>query len=106
MNMQNNDVFNDYDEMVRKLPNEPFIYFCRGIDRLRTDKYELAINDFDTIIQINPNYFIAFYLRGRAYWLLRRQEQAISDYNRALDLKPDFDWARTALVEAQNDLNR
>jgi tetratricopeptide (TPR) repeat protein len=59
--------FRSIDNYFRRLdtdPNNPALYFGRGIDFMLIQDYENALNDINKVIELNPDLTIAYFVRA------------------------------------------
>jgi len=75
-------------------PDLALAYQYRGVEYLKTERYDAAIADFDQAIQLEPAKFPAAYSdRGIAYRRKGDFTKAIADYTEAIRVWPDWhDW--------------
>ena len=45
--------YDDFSEIIKLTPNDPFAYLNRGISNYNLNRYNLAINDFDMALKID-----------------------------------------------------
>jgi len=82
----------DFDEALRRDPNEPEAYLNRGSALLRRDQRSEALMMFNQAIDHNTRRpALAHYGRAMAYELLGDVRSAYYDYRQASELAPD--WA-------------
>lgn len=75
-----------YTQEIATNPNNPKLYFYRGIVSHGLRDYQGALADFNRSIQLNSNYPEAYYQRGLTYQSLKDYSKALADYNQALKL--------------------
>jgi tetratricopeptide (TPR) repeat protein len=77
-----------------KRPNLALAYHYRGVEYLKTGRYDEAIADLDRAIMLEPVKLPTAYSdRGIAYRKKGDYAQAIADYSEAIRLWPDWhDW--------------
>jgi tetratricopeptide (TPR) repeat protein len=82
----------DFDQALRRDPNEPEAYLNRGSALLRSDRRSEAVAMFSQAIEHDTRQpAMAHYGRAMAYELLGNARAAYYDYRRASELDPD--WA-------------
>ena len=75
----------DFNEVVRLLPNCADCYYNRGVTYSMLGQQSRAIDDFNAAIRLIPNYVPAYYYRGHAYFKLGMKQRAIEDYHKVID---------------------
>lgn len=78
----------DYDEAIRRHPNDAMAFNNRGDAYFEQGEYERAIRDYDQAILLDPKADIAISNRGCAHLKMGRIDEAIADYNMALRFDP------------------
>ncbi len=73
-----------YTEVARLRPNDPAVYFNRGLAYYELTQFEAAIEDFTKNIELQPDSAYGFAKRALCYKQLRRFNNAISDYSKAI----------------------
>jgi clan AA aspartic protease (TIGR02281 family) len=81
---------NDYNAMIKALPNQPVFYKNRGLCYSKLGEMDKAIADFSEAININENFTQAWNLRADAYADLGNYTSSISDYDKVLELAPMY----------------
>jgi uncharacterized membrane protein YhaH (DUF805 family) len=74
----------DYDEAIRRHPNDAMAFNNRGDAYFEQGEYERAIQDYDQAIQLDPKADIAISNRGFARLRMGQIDEAVADYNAAL----------------------
>ena len=79
-NNQNLEAIKLCDRLVKTYPENPDVYYLRGINRYLMKEYEEAVKDFDKTLSLNPEYSDAYLFRAKARkanndYLLERQYQ-------------------------------
>src|SRR5690242_6115764 len=93
----------DYDEALRRDPDNAVAYNNRGVALRRTRAYDLALRDLDNAIRLSPAYANAFMNRCDVYQNKGEYERAIEDCNQAIRLAPKDAVAFNARGNAYND---
>jgi tetratricopeptide (TPR) repeat protein len=84
----------DYDEAVRRDPENQAIYLQRGILlATRARNFRRAIGDFNRTLEIEPRNFHALIARGEAWSQLGEFGPALSDLDQAIKLAPSHPHA-------------
>jgi len=92
------DAIRDFDEALRRDPNEPEAYLNRGSAMLHQDRRDEAVAMFSQALQHNTSRpELAHYGRAMAYELLGNARAAYNDYRRASELDPDWSAPREDL---------
>jgi tetratricopeptide (TPR) repeat protein len=79
----------DFTEVIRLEPNNPFAFCKRGMSYTNNKEYDLAISDLTEAICIEPNKFGGFYFeRALAYIAKGDNSQAILDLEMAVKIDP------------------
>jgi tetratricopeptide (TPR) repeat protein len=73
------------DKLLNAYPENPDIYFLRGINRYVLKDYEAAISDFDKTLALYPGYPDVFLYRAKARKANKDYLGALSDYSKAKD---------------------
>jgi tetratricopeptide (TPR) repeat protein len=79
----------DYDEVIRRDPNNAAAFRNRGSLHLRMRRYDRAIADFDEAIRLDATVAGTFASRGYALRFTGQYDRALADYRKALTLKLD-----------------
>lgn len=77
-------------QAIELAPNEPEIYYARGLAHSVADRYDEAIADFDRALEIRPLYPEALTERGLAYVNRGSLTRGIADYDAALRIDPAY----------------
>jgi tetratricopeptide (TPR) repeat protein len=77
------------DRLVEQTPNDPEVFFKRGLAHAQKGRYAQAIKDFDQTIRLNPKDPEAFNNRCWARAMLGDLQVALRDCNEALRLNPN-----------------
>ena len=78
----------NYNDLIKKNPNNIEAYYNRGLDKHDLGKYKEAIEDFNKVIEFSPNFFVVYNNRGNANSELEKYKEAIEDYDKAIKLNP------------------
>jgi tetratricopeptide (TPR) repeat protein len=78
----------DYNQAVKLAPQNPFVYYNRGLYYETQSDNEAALRDFDAAIGINPKLVPALRQRGRLYQARGNLSGALDEYSKAIDLDP------------------
>lgn len=79
-----------YTELLKKHPQNSWLYNVRGFAWQSEKEYDKAIQDYDKAIQLNPEYAHAYFGRGRARKQKKEYFQSIQDHSKALELVPGY----------------
>jgi len=85
------EAFDDLNKAVETDPNQPEVYFLRGIELFQHDRHEEAIKDLTTFVDLQGNSSDAskgYIARAQCYTKLGENEKAIKDLRRAGELRP------------------
>ena len=85
-------LWDDVEKLIRDKTNVTAadrIYYNRGTELGKLQRYEEAINDFTKSIAAYPGYDFVYGDRATAYYLLGKYNKALQDYDRAIALNPD-----------------
>ena len=79
------------EDVVGKFPNNPELYYIRGLLNYQRGKHKLAIEDYDRALSINANWntYLIFLNRGLANDALQNTDAAIQDFTRAITADPN-----------------
>lgn len=78
-----------YDKYIKENPDNPDLYYVRGLSKNILRKFDEAIADYDKAIELNPKYVKAYVDRGTAKRHLNDYTGAEKDYQKALELDPN-----------------
>lgn len=73
------------------------IYYNKGIEALKAEKYDDALASFDSSLQVSPDYR-THALRAQALIKLGKQAEAKDAFKASIALKPDYDIAYNGLA--------
>ncbi len=65
-------------------PNDPKVFFYRGLTKEATGDIEGAVSDFKTTVKIDRNYFIAYYKLGENLEKIHKEKEALYMYEKFL----------------------
>jgi tetratricopeptide (TPR) repeat protein len=88
-----------YSQAVKINPENPDIYFYRGLAKFNAKDIEGAEVDFTRSIKLNPMHVGAYINRGLLFNQKGEFDKALSDCNKAIELKPNE--YRAYLVRAE-----
>ncbi len=77
-------------QAIELSPNEPEIYYARGLAHSVADRHDEAIADFDRALALRPLYPEALTERGLAYVNRGSLTRGIADYDAALRIDPAY----------------
>jgi len=75
-------------KIIEMTPNDPKVYYNRGIIWKKIGDYDKALADYTKAIEIDPNYTNAYNSRGHVWYAKGDYEKAIADYTQAIDINP------------------
>lgn len=87
-------------------PNDPELYYLRGMAHFALEDHDKAFEDFDTAVLRDPKFVHGYFYRGRMHVVARRWKDAEIDFTRTLDLDPDSTHARSWRAIALAKLDR
>lgn len=70
-----------YTQLINELPEEPAVYYNRGVFYFRTEKYKEAIADFSNALRVSPGFYQSYLPRGDCQRLLGNYAEAASNYD-------------------------
>jgi tetratricopeptide (TPR) repeat protein len=76
----------DYDESLKKKPENPTAYSNRGAAKFMLQDYVGALGDLNSAIRLNPDFADAYDNRGKAKYKLGDTNGACKDWNKAYSL--------------------
>lgn len=82
-------LWDDAEKLVRErqsLPGAARIYYNRGTEWLKVDKYDSAVSDLQTATRLSPGFTGAYGNLGASYLKLNQHEQAAQAFSRAIVL--------------------
>lgn len=83
------DAEKTFTEYLKKAPKDAMALNCRGVVRMKLEKYKLANTDFTKAINLSPTTGSYYYNRGLLWQRQLKYEKAITDYTRAVAYTPD-----------------
>lgn len=83
------DAIRQYDLAVRLQPQNPDLFFLRGVAFDLAGQPEAAMRDIDHAIQLEPNVAQFFTYRAEMHQEAGRFDEVVQDYDRAAQLEPD-----------------
>ena len=84
-----NNAINEFNELIKILPNVAILYHRRADAWLRKNEYDLAIKDYTEVIRLDPHFVHSYAGRGYAYFQKGQPDYAIKDYTEAIRLDPN-----------------
>ena len=84
-NNQNLEAIKLCDKLIVAYPENPDVFFLRGINRYVIKECEEAVKDFTRVLELDPNYPDAHLYRAKARKDCKDYFGAMRDYNRAKD---------------------
>jgi serine/threonine protein kinase len=87
-------------------PDDPELYYFRGMTHFALKDYQSAFTDFDTSVARDPNYKTGYFYRGRMHAIGGRWAGAEKDFSKALAIDHEFIHARSWRAVARAKLNR
>ena len=82
----------EFTAAIQREPNNPAGYHGRGLSRLVSGEFQLAIQDLSKVVELAPGNAEAYSACGKAYASTNINELAIKDYETAIRLNPTL-WA-------------
>ncbi|MDB9312890.1 DnaJ domain-containing protein [Spirulina sp. CS-785/01] len=77
-----------------KVEAQAELYYHRGVERAKQERYSEALEDFSLAIFLKPDYADAYRYRGLVYSMLGRERKANADLRRVAELKRK--WGKTS----------
>lgn len=74
---------------IEKNPDDPSMYFSRGVLHSMRDERSNAIDDFTKAIELKPDYLIAYKQRAQTYGMVAQYDKALNDANKYISLNPE-----------------
>jgi tetratricopeptide (TPR) repeat protein len=84
-NRQHLEAISVCDKLLDAFPDNPDVYFLRGINRYMQYEYEGAVDDFNKTLSLFPDYPEAYLYRAKARKANKDYMGAIRDYSKAKD---------------------
>jgi tetratricopeptide (TPR) repeat protein len=81
-------------------------YYNRGLSRVSSRSYDLAIADFTQAIALQADYADAYYQRGHTYWLKDDNQRAVDDLTQSIKINPNKVESYTTRASAYRALNQ
>ena len=82
-------LWDDAEKLVKdrqSLPGAGRIYYNRGTEWLKIEKYDKALPDLQTATRLSPSFSSAFGNLGLVFYKTGQNEQAIQAFSRAIEL--------------------
>ena len=83
-----NNALDDFNELIKRYPNEAEHYYDRCFVYYQMDRFEDAIIDINKAIELEPKTALYQYEKGRLEYELKRYNEAIADLTNAIALEP------------------
>lgn len=80
-------------EKIKNAPQDPKLYFQRGLQYYQRKEYDKALPDLDNAIKLDPVYADALYYRAIIYDMQNRGQEAIAEYTKLIKINPKYDGA-------------
>lgn len=84
-NNQNLEAVKLCNKLEKAAPENPDVFYLRGINKYILKEYDGAIQDFDKTLELNPDYSDAYLYRAKARKANKDYFGAMKDYNKAKD---------------------
>lgn len=79
-----------FDKALSLAPDNPEIYFLRGISYHGLEETRKAIGDLEMAIKLDPDYGDAYQQMGFIYLVGQAAAEAIKAFDRAIELNPEL----------------
>lgn len=80
----------EVDALREEYPNDPGVFFVRGVVARLDGDYEKALRSFDRMVRLNPGErVVASYNRGRIFMYQRLYEDAMRELDQGAALEPE-----------------
>jgi tetratricopeptide (TPR) repeat protein len=79
------ELLEEYSQMILQFPNEPDAYKQRGIMLMNNYNYQEAISDFNATLQLDNNDRDSYRYRALCFHNLHQYDRAIADFTHAID---------------------
>lgn len=89
-NHEYDNALQQFDIIIKSLPNFEKPYFGRALIYMRKEDYNRAKADFTKVTEFNPNDYKPFYYLGSLSGKLKQYKEAEDYLNKATELNPDF----------------
>tara|TARA_B100001057_G_scaffold231341_1_gene231596 strand:- start:6005 stop:7561 length:1557 start_codon:yes stop_codon:yes gene_type:complete len=76
--------------LLKKFPNNPFLYNLIGSSLQKMGNFELALDKFLHVVQIDKNNTAAYNNLGNVFKTLKKFDEAKKNYEKALNIDPKF----------------
>ena len=87
---QYDEAIRDFNEVIRRNPNDPHIYVNRGNAYRFTGKLQDAINDYSKAVNLDNKHFLAMYNRAEVQTELKNYDLAMKDLRAAVVLNDEY----------------
>ena len=82
-NLKNVRTLSDFDEAIRRNPQNAFLYYDRGNVYVSRQDYQRALDDYTKAITLEPNLAEAYYNRGLARIRCGKRKEGLDDLSKA-----------------------
>jgi tetratricopeptide (TPR) repeat protein len=89
-NVTNEEAIKNYDEAIRRDPNDADSWYGKGWALSKLENYDDAIKAYDEAIRLNPNDADAWYYKGILFYKQSNHDEAIKTYDEAIRLNPNY----------------
>lgn len=80
---RNEEAIRVCDKLADLLPDNPDIFFLRGVNKYLLKDFDGAISDFNSVLEMNPNHTDAYLFRAKSKKGNGNYLGALRDYNNA-----------------------
>ena len=82
-NLKNARTLSDFEEAIRRNPQNAFLYYDRGNVYVSRQDYQRALDDYTKAITLEPNLAEAYYNRGLARIRCGKRKEGLDDLSKA-----------------------
>ena len=87
------------NQLREEYPNDPGVWFVRGVVARLDGDYEKALRSFDRMVRLNPGErVLASYNRGRIFMYQRLYEDAMRELDQGLAIEPEHPMIKVFLA--------